>query len=205
MFSWFKKKKKTQGFTSTKDLDPDNPLLDFLQEETTRIMDEADKKRTPSKLQKEMRGQMKSNPLTKKNVEKKTSKKNSDPIDLFINHLQKSLKIALGKHLGKKLNVNDKYLLGYIYGLCDYTNDLHSLDNEIHGIGTFMKMHIFFFGDKDPGDLGSIMGETGKLSASGDENFLEGAIDGGRALGNEKMYNEPPKKAYQKLLDYLIK
>jgi hypothetical protein len=26
MFNWFKKKKKTQGFTSTKDLDPDNPL-----------------------------------------------------------------------------------------------------------------------------------------------------------------------------------
>ena len=71
MFSWFKKKKKTQGFTSTKDLDPDNPLLDFLQEETTRIMDEADKKRTPSKLQKEMRRQMKSNPLTKKKCRKK--------------------------------------------------------------------------------------------------------------------------------------
>ena len=66
MFNWFKKKKKTRGFTSTKDLDPDNPGLDFLQQEMTRIMDEADKKRTPNKLQKEMRRQMESNPLTKK-------------------------------------------------------------------------------------------------------------------------------------------
>tara|TARA_B100002052_G_C15778491_1_gene550405 strand:- start:341 stop:952 length:612 start_codon:yes stop_codon:yes gene_type:complete len=202
MFNWFKKKKKTRGFTSTKDLDPDNPGVDFLQQEMMRIMDEADEKRTPNELQKEMRRRMESNQF-KKNLDKKTSKKDSDPTDLFINHLQKSLKIALGKHLGKKLNVKDKYLLGYIYGLCDYTNDLHGLDNEIQGIGTFLKMHIFFFGDKDPGDLGGIMGETGKLSASGDETFLEGAIDGGRALGNEKMYDEPPKKAYSKLVSHL--
>ena len=47
------------------------------------------------------------------------------------------------------------------------------------------------------------MGTTGKLSSSGDKTFLEGAIDGGRALGNEKIYSEPPKKAYHKLIDHL--
>ena len=44
MFNWFKKKNKNKGFTSTKNLDSENPLLDFLQQETTRIMDEADTK-----------------------------------------------------------------------------------------------------------------------------------------------------------------
>ena len=42
------------------------------------------------------------------------------------------------------MSTKDKYILGYIYGLCDYTNDLHGLDNEIAGIGTFMTMHTFF-------------------------------------------------------------
>ena len=205
MFNWFKKKKKTKGFTSTKDLDPDNPGLDFMQQEMKRIMDEADEKSTPNSLQKEMRRQMESNPLSKrKEIKKETSKfQDSDAKDQFISHLQKSLKTALEKNLEKKLNVKDKYLLGYIYGLCDYTNDLHDLDNEINGIGTFMSMHMFFFGNVDPGELGNIMSVTGKLSASGDKTFLEGAIDGGRALGNEKMYDEPPKKAYHKLIDHL--
>ena len=196
MFNWFKKKYKTKGFTSTKDLDSENPLLDFLQQETSRIMDEADAKKAPNKLQKNIRKKI-------TNSFKEKNKKKSDPKSEFIQHLQKSLKTALGKNLNKKLNVKDKYLLGYIYGLCDYTNDLHDLDNEINGIGTFMEMHMFFFRNVDPGDLGNIMGMTGKLSSSGDKTFLEGAIDGGRALGNEKIYSEPPKKAYSKLVSHL--
>tara|TARA_Y100001970_G_C14168759_1_gene822863 strand:+ start:813 stop:1406 length:594 start_codon:yes stop_codon:yes gene_type:complete len=196
MFNWFKKKNKNKGFTSTKDLDSENPLLDFLQQETSRIMDEADAKKAPNKLQKNIRKKI-------TNSFKEKNKKKSDPKSEFIQHLQKSLKTALGKNLNKKLNVKDKYLLGYIYGLCDYTNDLHDLDNEINGIGTFMEMHMFFFRNADPGDLGNIMGVTGKLSSSGDKTFLEGAIDGGRALGNEKIYSEPPKKAYSKLVSHL--
>ena len=50
MFNWFKKKNKNKGFTSTKNLDSENPLLDFLQQETTRIMDEADEKKAPNKI-----------------------------------------------------------------------------------------------------------------------------------------------------------
>ena len=196
MFNWFKKKNKNKGFTSTKNLDSENPLLDFLQQETTRIMDEADEKKAPNKIQKDIRKKFSKSSKVK-------SKSDSDPKAKFIQHLQKSLKTALGKKLNQNLNVKDKYLLGYIYGLCDYTNDLHDLDNEINGIGTFMEMHMFFFKNVDPGDLGSIMGMTGKLSSSGDKTFLEGAIDGGRALGSEKIYSEPPKKAYSKLVSHL--
>lgn len=196
MFNWFKKKNKNKGFTSTKNLDSENPLLDFLQQETTRIMDEADEKKAPNKIQKDIRKKF-------SKFSKVKSKNDSDPKAKFLQHLQKSLKNALGKKLNQNLNVKDKYLLGYIYGLCDYTNDLHDLDNEINGIGTFMEMHMFFFKNVDPGDLGSIMGMTGKLSSSGDKTFLEGAIDGGRALGSEKISSEPPKKAYSKLVSHL--
>jgi len=193
MFNWFKKKKEKKGFTPTKNQNSKDPLLDFLQGEMTRIANEADEKQIKTKK-------------NTKSIKAKSTKKGktkSDPKDQFINHLQKSLKIALGKLLNKDMSTKDKYLLGYIYGLCDYTNDLHGLDNEIAGIGTFMTMHTFFFKITDPGELGSIMGTTGKLSSSGNKTFLEGAIDGGRALGNEKIYSEPPKKAYHKLIDHL--
>ena len=180
MFNFFKKKKK-KGFTSTKDISGENPVLDFLQEEMSNIVNEA----------------------AEKKIAKKNKKPNTALTDKFIKHLQKSLKSALGKKLNKKHDDKDKYLLGYIYGLCDYTNDLHELDNEINGVGTFMKMHLFFFKKSDPKKLGSLMALTGKLSASGNKTFLKGAIDGGRALGNEKIHSEPPKKAYHKLVDHL--
>ena len=196
MFNFFKKKNKNKGFTSTKNLDSENPLLDFLQQETTRIMDEADEKKAPNKIQKDIRKKFSKSSNVK-------SKNDSDPKAKFIQHLQKSLKTALGKKLNQNLNVKDKYLLGYIYGLCDYTNDLHDLDNEINGIGTFMEMHMFFFKNVDPGDLGSIMGMTGKLSSSCAKTFFVGLIYGCRDLGSEKISSEPPKKAYSKLVSHL--
>lgn len=180
MFNFFKKKKEKKGFTSNKNLNSDNPLLDFLQEETQRIVNEADEKKKKDK-----------------------SIENNKLINNFIKNLKKSLKSALGKNLKNKLNQEDKYLLGYIYGLCDYTNDLYGLDNEIGGIQTFMQLHEFFFHTKDPKVLGKLMGLTGKLSSTGNKVFLSGAIDGGKALGNEKIYKEPVKKAYIKLIEHL--
>ena len=188
MFNWFKNKKKTKGFTSSKNLDSDNPMLDFLNQETSRIMEEVDEEKRNQGNHKKIKQQ------------KEDDNKKEEPIDEFINHLQISLKSVVGKYLGNNLDKNDKYLLGFIYGLCDYTNDLHELDNEIGGIGTFLKMHIFFFAEED---LGGIMGVTAKLSQSEEPTFISGAIDGGSAISKEKIYSEPPEKAYQKLVNYL--
>ena len=83
MFNFFKKKKK-KGFTSTKDIGGENPVLDFLQEEMSNIVNEA----------------------AEKKIAKKNKKPNTALTDKFIKHLQKSLKSALGK----KLNKYYKYL-----------------------------------------------------------------------------------------------
>ena len=77
MFNWFKKKNKNKGFTSTKNLDSENPLLDFLQQETTRIMDEADEKKAPNKIQKDIRKKFSKSSKVK-------SKNDSDPKAKFL-------------------------------------------------------------------------------------------------------------------------
>ena len=102
----------------------------------------------------------------------------------------------------KKIKTNDKYVLVYIYGIADYTNQKHRLDNEINGIGTFLRLHTFVFSNNENFDTGKMMSETIKLNVSADPEFIDGMMDGGSETAEIANNRDTKTKAYLKLFNY---
>ena len=100
----------------------------------------------------------------KKETNIKTEEKERKEIDIFLDKIEILLALSIGKMSNKKIKTNDKYVLGYIYGIADYTNQKHRLDNEINGIGTFLRLHTFVFSNNENFDTGKMMSETIKLN-----------------------------------------
>ena len=124
-------------------------------------------------------------------------------IEKFLENLKLVLGPCVGKLSSKKIDINDKYVHGYLYGICDFTNQKYFLSNETDGLSTFMTLHSFVFEPNDPSMLGSIMGTSIKLSEEDDEEFNRGIMDGGSATAKLSKEGNPTFDIYQTLHDYI--
>jgi len=141
--------------------------------------------------------------VEEENIEEKSNDESKKDIDKFIDGIELILGPCIGKLTGKKIDTTDKYILGYLYGICDYTNQIYGLDNEINGIGTFMRLHSFVFNNSEDADLGKIMGTTIKLNTSEEPSFMEGMMDGGSSTAKMANSAKPSFETYIKLRDYV--